>query len=489
VIHHLCVVILIGGFSYAANPDSWVPVRWPGGPLGAARRTRNPEAAAVLKNWYQLSSLDLLRETPINCLLVTWSAPGVLAVIRNQQHIVAGYASEARKRGFVVLGLISGKADAAQAAGAAFHFELDGLVLEGDFMDRARLAESVRDLRRKTGREFALISLPAAAPPGIRVLSDAGAATASPSSEPWIDSNLWLVRSLRAASAAPAWLGFALDHPSAEDYTRAIAESAAGGGRWAVAPDDALIAGLARKSPDALATWRRIAGSLKFFEQHAAWRGFAAAGPLGIVVDPHSTAASENLNLITRRRIPYRVILRSQLNAQTLEGLRMVLATELTPPTAKEAALLKSFAEQGGLVVTGPAWGVAVPPGQPYLAQVAGKGQIIVYRDSSPNPDALSKDLLSLLGKPNLGVRLFNAPTILPQATASEDRSQLLVQLINYANGPAESITVRVSGPYRYAQLYSLDGAASDLPAESSEQGTEVTIQKMDVYAALLLER
>ena len=140
-------------------------------------------------------------------------------------------------------------------------------------------------------------------------------------------------------------------------------------------------------------------------------------------------------------------------------------------------------------MVTGPAGGIAVPAGQPYLAQPAGKGQIIVYREDSPDPEALSKDLLSLLGKPNLGVRLFNAPAILPQLTASEDRSQLLVQLVNYATGPAESITVRVSGHYRRAHLFTLDGPVLDLPADSSDQGTEVAIQKMEVYAALLLEK
>jgi hypothetical protein len=63
--------------------------------------------------------------------------------------------------------------------------------------------------------------------PGIRVIADFGAAVATPTSEPFIDFNLWRVRSQRAKGQMPVWLSFALDNPSDETRHRRCR----GGGR------------------------------------------------------------------------------------------------------------------------------------------------------------------------------------------------------------------------------------------------------------------
>jgi hypothetical protein len=471
----------------ALDVEKLVPVRWPGGPLEAARRTAKKSDPGFLKNLYQPASLDLLRNTPINCLLVTWSGAGDPEMVREQQQIASAYAQEARKRGITVLGLLYAGADPVQAVESAAG-ALDGLALEPDFGDFARLSQAAEGKS-----DFLLIPLQAGGgAPGIRVLSESGSAVATPTSEPWIDSNLWLVRSLRAKGQTPVWLGFTLENPSADNYARAIADSAAAGGRWVVAADDALLAGLLKQQPDALAKWRTIAEALRFFEQHAVWRQFTPAGPLGIVRDPstrYPDVADENLHLIARRRIPYRLIDRRALDAKALDGLKALLVTEISNPAESERSLWKKFAEGGGLLVAGPAWGTAVPKDKDCLEQELGKGTVVVYREETPDPEALSKNLLHLLGKGNLGLRLFNAPTVLPYLSASEDGKQLLVQMINYASGPSEAITVRVSGSYRTARLYGLAGAAADLPVEKSEQGIELAIGPIHTYAALLLEK
>lgn len=464
--------------AYALDADKLMPVRWPGGPLEVA----GAKAKAAMP------SLDLLRGTPVNCLLVTWSGPGDAALVKEQQQLAGTYAKEAHTRGLTVLGLLYAGSDPVQAVAAAVDAHLDGLALEPDFADFSRLSQATEH-----AADLAVIPLQAGGgAPGIRVLSDSGAAVATPTSEPWIDSNLWLVRALRAKGQAPVWLGFALENPSVDNYMRAIADSAAAWGQWVVAPDDGLLSGLANKRPEALAKWHSITEALGFFEQHRLWRQFAATGPVGIVRDPatrYPDIADENLNLIARRRIPYRTMERAALCAPALEGLKALLAIEISNPAESERLLLKTFAERGGLLVTGPSWGTAVPKDQDYLTQPLGKGQVIVYRDESPDPESLSKNLLHLLGKGNLGIRLFNAPTVLPYLSASDDGKQLLVQMINYASGPSETITVRVRGPYRTVRLLGLNGSTADLPVEKQEQDIELTIEKIQTYAALLLER
>ena len=481
-LHHLPGALLVWSclpLACALDADKLVPVQWPGGPLEAARRAGADPT---------IPSLDLLRGTTINCLLVTWSGPGDASVVREQQRLAGGFAKEAHDRSFAVLGLLRAGSDPVEAVGAAVSAHLDGVALEPDFADFGRLSQAAEH-----AAELLVIPLQAGGgAPGIRMLSDSGAAVATPTSEPWIDSNLWLVRALRAKGQSPAWLGFALENPSVDNYVRAIADSAAAGGQWVVAPDGSLLSGLANKRSEALAKWHGITEALGFFAQHRAWRQFSATGPVGVVRDPttrYPDIAEENLNLIARRRIPYRTMERASLCAAELEGLKALLATEISNPSESEQSLLKTFVERGGLLVTGPRWNAAAPKEQDYITQQIGKGQVVIYRDDSPDPENLSKNLLHVLGKGNLGIRLFNAPTALPYVSASDDGKQLLVQMVNYASGPSEAITVRVRGPYRTARLFSLNGSVVDLPVERSEQDVELAIDRIQTYAALLLEK
>ena len=172
-----------------------------------------------------------------------------------------------------------------------------------------------------------------------------------PSAEPWIDSNIWLVRSFRWGPAwRPVWISQEPKAASLGDYIRCVAEAAVAGGRWIVALDDKVRAMLFRKDADALATWRSVAAYLKFAEDHAEWRGLAPYGNLGIILDTasaHPDISNEYLNLVARRQVPYRLIVRSQLSAASLAGFQAVLAADLSPPTDAERKMLRAFAEQG----------------------------------------------------------------------------------------------------------------------------------------------
>lgn len=376
--------MLVSALLGAGAPEDWIPMRWPGA-----------------------GALDLLKGSPVNCLLTDGPAEES--------------ASEARKRGIVVAPSPS------PGAGPVLY-----------------TSDSV------TAR--------------IRPLE---VATATPTSEPWIDSNLWLLQSLRSqAGARPVWLGHRLENPLPADYERAIAEAAAAGGRWVVSLDEALLSGLRDGRSDALALWRRIGACLEFHERHAEWRGFAPVAALGIVRDragENAALSDENLNLITRRRIPYRLIERAGLSAGALEGLPAVLATDLAPPTERERKLLAGFAARGG--------------------------RVIQFEGDTPDPETLALDLSDLLGGDNLPVRLFNAASVLPQVTAGAGGAPLLVQLINYATEPADQMTVRVRGNYRGARLFRPHAPPMDLKVRAARGSTEVRVEEVAVYAALLFEK
>ncbi|MEK7752941.1 MAG: hypothetical protein AAB654_13550, partial [Acidobacteriota bacterium] len=302
--------------------------------------------------------------------------------------------------------------------------------------------------------------------PRIRAVSDSDIVYARPTSEPWIESNTWLVRSLGAAGGGrPVWLGNLLENPSADGYVRAIADAVAGGGRWVVAPDDALRAGLWRGQPEALATWRRVGAWLNFYEQHAEWRAFPPAAALGVIQDragKNSAVSDENLNQITRRRIPYRVIERRELTSAAIEGLPAVLAIGLAPPTERERGLLAAY---------------------------AGAGRMVVYKQDPPGPEAFAKDLRDLIGNANLPVRLYDAASVLLQAGADPGGGRLVVQLVSYATEPPERILVRAAGDYRGARVYSPDAPPADLKTNTSAGTTDVLLGRIAVYAAVVFEK
>lgn len=56
---------------------TWVPMNWPCGPLESARRSRSKNVSAELKQtldaWARPAALELLKGTPVNCLLLEWA--------------------------------------------------------------------------------------------------------------------------------------------------------------------------------------------------------------------------------------------------------------------------------------------------------------------------------------------------------------------------------------------------------------------------------
>jgi hypothetical protein len=497
-------ILLVASAVFAAGPENWTPVRWQGGPAELARRnTNDPSFREILRDWYAPRMLELFRDTPVNCLLATWSSGGEAAIEAEQQKLVSAFASAAHDRRIAVLGVIYPGSDPRKAAEASLDAGLDGLVLEGDLANQVSLARDLLSIMKgkpviPLGALEAL-ELPVAWPvlgtsdavmPRI-VVSDSDAVVATTTSEPWIDSNTWLVRSVRSWSGArPIWLGNRLEKPTTTDYVRAIADAEVAGGRWVITLDDELMSGLWRGQAAALAAWRSIVACTEFYQQHSAWRSFAPAAPLGIVRDrdlSDKTMSDENLKLVYRRRVPYRIIERSDLSSEAIAGLMAVLATDLAPPTDAERKVMTVFAERGGLTIGGPSWGS--PAAEGFVQREAGKGSIVIYKDDPPDPEALAKDVLDLLGSNNLPLRLFNCPSVLTQASRGPGGTSLLVQLVNYAGEPSEMVTVRALGDYRRAWLHVPESAPIELKIENLGDRVEVRINRILVNAAILFEK
>lgn len=503
----LLLMLLFASWTVAASstptPESCIPIRWTGGPLEVAWRTRAKTLPAdsalrtTLARWYEPSTLSLLEDSPVNCLLVTWSAPGDEAIEVEQQRIVKAYAESAHKRGLTVLGIVYGPGDAPVIAASAAGAGLDGLVLEGEYTPQFSAAlrtaagsmpviEIAIDTALSRWNSAPIIAVAGVAPSGHN-LSEMGIRGA-PSSEPWIESNIWLVRSLTFKPARAVWVSSELENASAIDYARAVADAAAAGGHWIISLDDTLRAKLRTGDAAAMESWRRLSSYLRFAETHSEWRGVATYGKVGFVLDParaNQDGSDEYLKLAARRQVPYRLVARSELNSGTAAAFAALVTTALDPPSGAERRLLQNFAENGGLVIAGPSWGGAAKT-EPFTELPAGKGRVLVYQD--PEPDAVARDLKELLSDDELGVVPFNVPSVIASASGGQAGQPLLVQLVNYFDHPVEAITLRVVGKFRSARMETPEAAGLDLPLREADGKTEVTIPKLLLWGALSIE-
>jgi hypothetical protein len=489
------------------NPSQWVPARWDGGPLELARRakdnTLNAGAREAIAKWYDPATLNLLKGTPINALLVTFSIGAASDAEARQQQLVGTYARMARERGLAVLGVVHPGADSLAVAAGAVESQLDGLVLDGEFPAgfaakvesalRARnsaapVVQIWRDVASARAAHVSLFAVEGVRP-SARNLADLGI-RAGPSAEPWIESNIWLVKSLRLGPEwRPIWINQQPNPGLLGDYVRCVADAAVAGGRWIVAPDDDLRSRLFRMEAGALGTWRNIATYLKFAEDHAGWRSFLPYGNVGIIADADGKdpeVSNEYLNLVTRRQVPYRLIARPALSQESLVSFRAVLAPDLAAPTRAERILLNDFADKGGLVVAGPWWGSA-PKNDPFVEIQIGKGRAVVYKDEPPEPESVSKDLVELLEPDVVGLSVFNVPSVISYVSTRE--KQALIQVLNYATLPSNRVTIRFNGNFNTARFYTPEYAPINLPVHAAGNNhTELLIPQLATWGAVLLE-
>ena len=161
---------------------SWIPVRW---------------------SSHDTASLDLIRGTPVNCLLI------------EQRDWDARFIDAASQSGIATLGVIRPGEHALESAHRAASLKLTGVVLEGDFppgISAAIDATKVQVIRLPSRSALSFDSrLPLLGTwqgvwPGVQIEKD-GVTVSAPSGAPWIDTNAGFLRFVRVAgNGRPVWI-------------------------------------------------------------------------------------------------------------------------------------------------------------------------------------------------------------------------------------------------------------------------------------------
>lgn len=447
-------------FVAVAQPQDWVPARWPSG---------DPK------------SLELLQGTPVNCLLIEaseWSPE---------------FSRAAAKAGVATLGVIRPGPDANALSQKAGQAGLTGLVLEGNF-DASTIPKDpppslvvvplgLRSKIRFDAPQSAIVGTNQGLWPGIHP-EDQGATHAAASGAVWIDTNAGFLRFAHAATAATVWIG---NTPPAgtiypvERYLQAIGDAAMNGARWVVALDSDFSKRMLKGDTRAVNEWRRIGQELAFYEAHKDWRAYQAFGKLALVESAQSGALLSGgvLDMIATKHTPVRPVPPSKVTPEFFEGSEMAVDVDPGSLTQGQKDALKAFTRSGGTLLTG-------PPGWKFPSLQL--DQITLSKEDTEKLDQIWKELNSMTGRRNLGARLFNASTLLSNLVAPADGKSVVLHLVNYSDYPVENLTVQLLGKYSKAVLYKPDGDKPvSLDLYATDEGVGFDIDKMGVSAAIVL--
>lgn len=441
-------------------PADWVPARWP---------------------WSDAQSLDLLAASPVNCLLLK-SYP-------------ADFVAASNARGLVTLAVLTPGGDVLAGARKALSAKVSGIVLEGDFSEGT--ASAVREAasgapvieltarnRMPLGSSAPIIGTYQGLWPGIAATDD-GNKKAGPSGSTWIDTNTGFIRAVRAWGGGALWI--ANEPPRAtvvtgERYQQVIADAAISGARWVVALDSDFALRLHSREASAMRDWQGINTLLGYFERHPEWRRMQEYGRLAIVQDPAKGGLLSGgiLDMIAVKHTPVRPIPRQELTPQALQGATMAVDVDADALSPEQKEILRNFARQGGTLLTGPpGWKDQAPAGE----------RITLDQKELDRLNDIWHDVNSMVGRQNLGVRLFNVSSMLSNVISTPDDKTEIVHLVNYSDYPVENVTVYFLGDFKKAALLAPGGVEKKLEIYKADDGWGVDLDKVGVCASIRLEQ
>lgn len=324
--------------------------------------------------------------------------------------------------------------------------------------------------------------------PGVRSgpnVPGRGIEVATASREPWVDANSYLIAYLRGLyPQRPAVLGYRPDAASAsyEGLEIALAEAVTAGGNYLLTLPDDYRAALLREDPKAQAAWRSLTETSRFLRDHADW--FTAPSRSRIAFAAGTLEQSGELLRLMYRRNLFPVVFPAQsIPALDPTRFRGLVAANVTTNPGR----LLSFARAGGTVITTnwtppAATKTRSDPDRDHYS--LGPGRIVVYRAAIADPSEFALDVIDILGVRTRDLRLWLATAVIGLLAGSGPRAYL--HLVNYG-GPVEEFPARVDGLFRQATLWEPGGSPRPLPAARRGPTTEITVQRLNRLATIVL--
>jgi hypothetical protein len=400
--------------------------------------------------------------------------------------------------------------EASSVARIAAKVGLAGIIVNPGDSQPDQIEQALRKLRSAYPRLLFLILNPNGKQPQMRgtlIAKRNGVLEAtSPTAQPWLDTNLALVRLEQAFRPAQTPLySFAWEltdtlqqqqhGPDAQDYALAVAEAGAFDADLVLSLHESLETGMAQNNPSAWAVWDQLKSYLRFFPRHPERRLDPEAN-VGVVTDDDA-ASYEPINLLARHNIALRVLRPADLSPRRLEGVDVVVVFSALDKLKAET--VADFAKKGGVAVfVGSHVSLApqsdsVQSAQPVrlseqsVSYAVGKGRVIELSEPVTDPESFAQDIRRLIDHHKIRISLWNALTTVAVLYRPRTPGRI-VELLNYAEEPLQ-VQVQVKGSFHSIRFESPEqGCCESLKPTVRDGFTEFVVPSLNLAGHVYLQ-
>ena len=443
-------------------------------------------------------------------VFVTWtdaalppaSSLGVTEIVVPwQPSIRSGLLSTAKKQGYRVY-VESSMKQAAPAAKACVDAGCAGVIVSIAASESTDASKYLANLRSAFAElRFLWLTTDGKQPQmkgSIVVKRDSVLEVSSPTEQPWLDTNLALIRvEQRAQYPQSPFYTFSWDDQeqtrslTADDYSLAVAEAAAFHADLLLPLDEHLQRSLNRRDANAWATWKQIRSILDFSAK-ASETELSPAANVAVILD-QLDSDDEVLNLLSRHNIPFRIFQAPDLKSADFKNID--LAVVLAKPDPEAAEHINHLAEDGKTLVLVDAHGKfpwqsssAVKVNEYTTSYAVGSGIVLELAEPVSDPETFARDIHRLLGKGNALLSLWNGLTTIAVPYQDASGALRLVELVNYAGEPLR-VQVQVKGSFPHVRYESPEHrCCQTLDATTHDGFTEFVIPDLQVTGRVHLE-
>jgi protein-tyrosine-phosphatase len=409
-----------------------------------------PAWSDVFLHW-TTAALPPAKELGLNELVFSWN-DSLLPQVKAARGL--GY------RVYVEVPLLRAKS-AAETSG----IDLEGIILIARASETVELEKALPKLRSDYPRLRFLVLNPDGKLPQMRgnlvIKRDSVLEVSSPTAQPWIDTNLALVRIERRSHpgqvplytfswGGPSDSGQQQLPPTAEDYSLAIAEAGAFHADLILELDERLQKALSEHDPEAWTLWNHVRPYAKF-SSHDGEQGLYAAANVAVVVDLLDTS-DEPMNLLARHNIPFKVLKPADLKSEDLERFDVLVV--FAKPDRETCVRIAEVATHGKTVVLVDAhgsypWqnGNSVRLNEHAVSYALGNGKVLELSGPVTDPETFAQDIRRLLGTQSALINLWNGLTTIAAPYREHGTTAKVLEFVNYAEEPLR-VQVQVKGSF-----------------------------------------
>ena len=323
----------------------------------------------------------------------------------------------------------------------------------------------------------------------------------SPTAQPWIDTNLALIKVQQRSRPGQSplysvsWNG---SDPGEQpqtitpaDYSLAVAEACAFHADLVLEPEKQVQKALGERDPQAAAFWKQVRSYIDFCA-HAGEAGLEAAANVAVMVDDLDPT-DEVMNLFARHNIPFKVLLPTDLKTEDIEHFDMVVV--IAKPDQAIVERIKDLAAHGKTIVVVDAHGAlpwhdheSVRVNEHTVSYAVGSGKVLELSEPVTDPETFAQDIRRVLGKQNALMSLWNGLTTVAVPYRERGGKLKMLELINYA---AEQLRVQVQikGSFSSIRYESPEHKCCTTLSPSRHDGfTEFVIPDLTIAGRVYLE-